>query len=94
VWTLTITNQSPSPAVNAAWSSFSLTQTYGAACTPAVLTSLPVSAGTIAGNSSGQASITIDFSSCAANVRFKAQIGITANGGAATGALTLSNQMQ
>ena len=95
VWRITIGNTGTGSADSAQISGFLLTQTAGAECTPVVSTALPVSAGTIApGGISAPGNITIDFSTCPALARFTAQAMVSANSGAATGSMTLFNQLR
>ncbi|MBL8242468.1 MAG: Ig-like domain repeat protein [Bryobacterales bacterium] len=94
VWNVAIQNTGAGSAVNALLNSLSLTQTFGAACTPVVLTALPASAGNIAPSTAGTVPVTIDFSSCAVTARFRADLAYSANAGAATGVKSLTNQFQ
>ena len=91
VWSVQLTNSGPAPANNARITGFGLTQTYGAACTPVVLTPLPATVGTIAANGgTGSTNLTIDFTSCPSLARFTAAISYAADGGAA-GTSTFNN---
>jgi uncharacterized repeat protein (TIGR01451 family) len=93
VWPIVIGNGGPAPAIGAAVTSFVLTQTLGAACTPVVTSAIPAVAGDIASGSTGTANVVIDFSSCSGTVFFKLTAGLSANGGAATGTLVRLNQV-
>ncbi len=88
-WDIAVTNSGLSPAVNADIASFSLIQTEGAACTPVVLTSIPVSLGTIGASATVIAPMIIDFTSCSlTNTRFNLSASFSADGGL-TGTLLL-----
>ena len=94
VWTMTISNEGTVPAVNTMINGFTLTQTSGAACTPVVVTTLPLGVGTIAAGNAVQGNITIDFTGCEVLARFRLNSTFSANGGATTGAMSLNNQVQ
>jgi hypothetical protein len=94
VWTLTLLDNGPDAANGASIDSFTLTQTFGAACTPAVKTALPISLGNLAPSQTGTANITIDFTGCAASARFTAKFNYSANGGFVSGFVTRTNQYQ
>lgn len=94
VWPVSVSNSGPGLAVGAQISSFTLAQTYGASCTPKLLTPVPASAGDMAANSSTTVNLTFDFTGCANNVRFTAKGAFSANAGAATGSMTRTNQFQ
>jgi hypothetical protein len=94
VWSVAIQNTGAGAAVNAQLNTLSLTQTFGAACTPVVLTALPGAAGTIAPAGSAIVPVTIDFSACAVTSRFRVDLGYSANSGSTTGVRTITNQFQ
>jgi hypothetical protein len=92
VWPINVANSGPGVALGTQISTFTLTQTFGAACTPQILTPQPVLVGDLPPAGSATVNLTIDFSSCAATSRFTAQAAFSANGGAATGSMTRTNQ--
>ncbi|MGH9594950.1 MAG: InlB B-repeat-containing protein, partial [Bryobacteraceae bacterium] len=85
VWPFIVGNQGPGAAAGARISSPTLQQTRGTACTPAIVTALPLALGDIAPKGSATGNVTIDFSSCQTGVMFKATVALSANSGAATG---------
>jgi hypothetical protein len=94
-WTLTISNLGQVAAANAVLNTFTLTQTSGAACTPLIAGPFPVAvAPSIAAAGSANAVVTIDFSSCSALARFTNSATFSSNVGAATGTMTLFNQLR
>jgi hypothetical protein len=74
--------------------SLTLTQTSGAACTPVIVSSMPVLAGDLAPHATAAVNVTINFTGCAPNAFFKATANLSANGGAATGSIVKLNQLQ
>jgi len=94
VWNIQLNNSGPGAADTAAISGFDLSQTFGAACSPLVITPLPAVAGNLAPGGSGSVPVTIDFTGCPANARFIANIAFTANSGKATGSIVRNNQFQ
>jgi len=94
IWPISISNAGVVVAHSARISSFSLTQTSGAACTPFLLTVPPVIAGDLAPGNSTTVNLAIDFTGCAATARFTAQATFSANGGGVTGSMTRTNQFQ
>jgi len=70
VWTLSFSNAGPGTAYGVRLAGFTLRQTGGAACTPVVRTSLPVSLGDIAAGTTASTGVTIDFTGCAALAAF------------------------
>jgi hypothetical protein len=93
IWPVKLTNIGTGTAVNARISGFTLTQTFGAACTPVVQPSLPVSTGDLAPGGSAVSNMTIDFSSCPSLARFSATIQYAADGGLG-GSSVYSNQFR
>ena len=82
-----------SPAFNAMIDSFTLTQTVGAKCSPVVTSPSsfpePVQFGLyLPPNSTGTASITIDFTGCGADAGFNVNILLSANEGTSTGSIS------
>ena len=96
VWTLRLTNNGPGAANGAMLNSFGLTQTFGTACTPVITSPVlfPAAAGNIAPGGNASIPVTIDFTGCAATVRFRLTTTESANGGVVSGSLTLNNQFQ
>jgi hypothetical protein len=93
IWPVKLANIGTGTAVNARISGFTLTQTFGAACTPVVQPSLPVSTGDLAPGGSAVSNMTIDFSSCPSLARFSATIQYAADGGVG-GSSVYSNQFR
>ena len=93
VWPFTVGNNGPGAAVSAQLTSLTLTQTRGAACTPAISTSFPLIVGNIAPGGNATGNVVIDFSSCASGATFTASVPLSANGGAATGSIVKLNQL-
>jgi hypothetical protein len=93
-WTLTLNNDGIVTAVNAQILGFTLTQTFGAACTPVVAGGFPIALGTIAPGTSANASITIDFTGCVSTARFTLAAPFSANAGAFKGSIVRYNQFQ
>lgn len=91
-WTITLT--STCFADNAQIDGLALTQTFGAACTPAITnpTTFPLKVGDIEAHGETSGVVTINFSGCANNARFSAKVTFSANNGAAHGSKTLNNQ--
>jgi hypothetical protein len=91
VWTLQMTNQG-NASVTPVIDSFTLTQTFGAACTPVVSTALPETTDEISYRESANGSVTLDFTGCASNSRFTAKFKFhTAYG---SGSVTRYNQFE
>jgi hypothetical protein len=94
-WILTVSNSGQAPATNATLSGFTLVQTGGLACVPVIAGAFPAAvASSIAPGGSANAAVLIDFSSCSAAARFTASAAFSSNGGAATGTMTLFNQLR
>jgi len=95
VWTLTLANKY-CPAENAQIDGLTLTQTYGAACTPVITSpaAFPLSLGNIPASGTASGAVTLDFSGCANSARFSVTIAFSANNGAVTGSKTLNNQFR
>ncbi|MGA7238599.1 MAG: CSLREA domain-containing protein [Bryobacteraceae bacterium] len=93
VWQILIGNNGPGMASGAAVTSLALQQTLGTACSPVIVSAMPVSAGNIAAKATAPANVVIDFSSCTGTVFFKATVGISADGGATTGSFVKLNQL-
>jgi len=74
-------------------SGFSITQTEGEACSrPSVVGALPFAVGDIAGGSSATAPVTLNFGNCGGSAKFSVEIGLSGNGGNATGVLSVTGQ--
>jgi uncharacterized repeat protein (TIGR02543 family) len=96
VWTLSLTDNGPAPAIGSTINTFSLTQTAGTACTPVItnLAAFPLLVGDLAVTQTGTANVTIDFTGCVAASRFTATFTFSANAGFASGTATRTNQFQ
>ena len=92
--TITLANTGPGAGTGARITNFALTQTSGAACTPVVMTPLPVEVGDIAPGVSANGTVTVNYSGCAPANRYTVTFGYSANSGAVTGSRTLYNQFQ
>ena len=80
-WSVTLANSGAGAAVNARITGLTLTQTSGAACTPVVLSSFPVTVGGIPASSSASTPVVVSFSGCPAAARFKVEISYAEDGG-------------
>ncbi len=71
-----------------------LTQTFGAACTPIIAnpTAFPLKVGDIEAHGETSGVVTINFSGCPNNARFSAKITYSANDGAVHSSKILNNQ--
>jgi hypothetical protein len=95
LWSFTITNPGPGATLSAQATSFTLTQTSGAACTPVVNgPKFPVALGDIAAAGSAPLNVTIDFTGCAGTAKFRLSVPLTANSGAATGNIVRMNEFR
>src|SRR5450759_220837 len=90
LWTLSVTNAGPGVAQSVWINNVTLTQTYGAACTPAVLPrvpayppAFPIVVGDLDQGAAGAGAIHLDFTGCATTARFTVTIGLSANAGPA-----------
>jgi hypothetical protein len=88
-WAFRITNKGPGAASSPLLTGVSLTQTFGAACTPVVLSTMPLAYPYLANGAAATANLRINFASCAANARFTAVFQYSANSGGVTGTKTL-----
>ena len=93
VWQIGVNNYGTAAATNAAITGVTLSQTFGAACTPVVSSAFPVAVGTVNASSTVNAPVAINFTGCAATARFKVDIGYAADGGI-SGTSTYFNQFQ
>jgi hypothetical protein len=82
IWPVVLRNVGLGAATNAQATGLSLKQTYGAACTPVVITPMPVAYGGLAVGASQTRSVTVNFTGCPAAARFSATIQYAAGGGA------------
>jgi len=94
LWPINVSNAGPAAAVGVQISTVTLTQTFGAACTPHVVTPLPAAVVDLAPGDSATVNLTIDFTGCPATARFTVEATFTANDGAGTGTMTRTNQFQ
>ena len=94
-WTFNLANLAPIPAVGGQLNLLSLVQVSGArACQPKVLTSLPISVGTIPKQDARSLEVPIDFSSCSDDAMFNVSIVYSADHGAVVGNAILTGFSQ
>jgi len=95
-WILTVSNTGSGAAQNAQINGLSLTQTYGAKCTPVVAgpASFPLGIGNIAAGNSASGDVTINFAGCAPMARFRADLAFSSNNGIVPGSATFNNQFR
>lgn len=92
-WKILVFNAGPGAAQAAQISSLSLAQTGGPSCSPVVASGrLPVNLGNLAPSQSGIGNAIIDFAGCSSTATFTATLRLSANSGATTATVTLSNQ--
>jgi hypothetical protein len=94
VWTLSLTNNGPGVANGTTIHNFSLTQTFGAACTPGVSTAFPISLGNLQPGQTVKTTVTLNFASCVATSRYTAKFTYVANGGTVSGTVSRYNQYE
>jgi hypothetical protein len=94
LWSYNIGNAGPGAASAVQVTGFTLTQVFGAACTPVVATALPIQLGDLAPGSSAPTSFTINFTGCALNARFTLTMTVSANAGGTTLSRQWFNQFQ
>ncbi|HEY6392278.1 MAG TPA: hypothetical protein VIX89_13415 [Bryobacteraceae bacterium] len=92
VWNFNFINSGPDAALGAQVDSFTLTQTFGASCTPVIATTFPIIVGDLSPGYSAPYSVGIDFTGCAATARFTLAQTFEANSGQTTAAVTKFNQ--
>jgi hypothetical protein len=95
VWTIRLANSGLGAASNAQIASIVLSQTAGTPCSPAasIVTTFPVTVGTIAPAANATGSVTFSFAGCTdTTARFSAKVNFVANGGAYSGSTTINNQ--
>ncbi len=90
VWTFSFTNAGPGQANNIQINSFALTQTAGAPCSPVVVSTLPITVGSVAPVKAIDGKVSIDFSSCASTVRVSLAMESSEDGGASSSTLNLT----
>ena len=92
-WPVTLTNSGAGTALSAKINGLTLTQTFGAVCTPVINTSFPIIVGDIGKGGAATGTVSINFSSCPAAARFTSIItyGATNGGG---GVKTYTNQFR
>jgi hypothetical protein len=95
VWSISVTNAGSTPAYEVTLAAFTLTQTAGVACTPAITapTAFPIMLGVLAAGGTASGTITIDFTGCPALARFTLNVPINTIG-QAVNTLTRTNQFQ
>jgi hypothetical protein len=94
VWVLEVGASGPGSALNTEITGITLVQRLGAACTPVVVTPMPLLVGNIAPKATANVNVTIDFTGCPANAAFKVTAVESANNGAATGTISDLNEAQ
>ena len=96
VWTLSLLDNGPGAANSVMIHDFTMTQSFGAACTPVLknAASFPLLLGNLGPNQTGTTTVTLDFTGCAASARFTAKFTYSANNGALSGFVTRTNQYQ
>jgi len=94
LWAIRVDNTGPGAADAARIGGMNIRQTYGTSCTPIVTSpsAFPLALGNIAPGASATASITTNFSGCGPTARFRIEVPLSANGGAATGSIVRNNQ--
>lgn len=94
LWAITLANKGFCGAENAQIDALKLTQTYGAACTPAITSpvAFPLNIGDVPAHGQASSAVTINFSGCPNNARFSAKITYSANDGAVHSSKILNNQ--
>ncbi len=90
VWNFSFTNAGPGQANNIQINSFALTQTAGAPCSPVVVSTLPLTVGSVAPKKVIDGKVSIDFTGCTSTVRFSLAMGSSENGGASSSVLNLT----
>jgi hypothetical protein len=93
-WSITFKNQGSSVVAGLSIGSFTLTQQGGPVCQPAIMTPFPEGVGDISPGSVVVATVTINFSSCAAAARFLVTMPFTANSESMNGRLSAGNKFQ
>jgi hypothetical protein len=95
VWSISVTNAGSTPAYEVTLAAFTLTQTAGVACAPAITapTAFPIMLGMLAAGGTASGTITIDFTGCPALARFTLNVPINTIG-QAVNTLTRTNQFQ
>jgi len=96
VWTLSLLDNGPGAANSVMIHDFTLTQTFGAACTPILknAAAFPLLLGNLGPSQTGTNTVTLDFTGCPASARFTAKFTYSANNGAVSGFVTRTNQFQ
>lgn len=95
-WNVTVFNRSNFSAKNAQIDGLIISQTSGVACSPLITNpiSFPLGIGNISAHKKANGSITVDFTGCPNNARFKVTIPFSSNIGAVSGSKTLNNQFR
>lgn len=96
LWTISLANKSGCPAENAQIDTLTLAQTAGSACAPVITNppAFPLGVGNIPAVSQASGSVTLDFTGCPNNARFKATIPFSSNNGSVMGSKKLNNQFR
>ena len=92
-WTVQVSNQGPAPANATQITGLSFNLTSGPACTPTVISPMPVFVGNIAAGSNATAGVAINFpAGCSSLDRFSVSISLSANNGVATATTVRNNE--
>jgi hypothetical protein len=94
VWTVSLLNNGPGFTSGPEIDSFTLEQTFGAACAPVIGPVFPLAVGDLAPGQTGTANVTVDFTGCAAAARFTARFTYSANFGTVSGFVVRFNQFE
>ena len=92
VWTLTLSNPGLGTAYGAQLSKPVLTPMNGAACTPVVGGTFPITLGDIASGASMNTAVTIDFTGCSPFAMFGANIPFSSTSGLNTGTIVTAGR--
>ena len=79
-WAIDINNSNAFALMNASISNVSITQTAGPAATPVIMTTLPISLGTIAANSTAVGDLNINFTGASLTSLFDLNASLNADG--------------
>jgi len=90
-WQLQVSNVGTAMANSAQISYLTLLQTGGKACSPHVMTTMPVALGSLAPNQTVSSDLIINFTGCDNSSKFTINIGLSANSGATSTTITRNN---
>ena len=94
-WTIRLSNTGAGSASAALITGVALTQTAGSACSPtaSLVSTLPITVGSIAAGANTTGAITFNFGGCTDSAaRFMAKVSFSADSGAYAGSTTINNQ--